>query len=318
MNSPAISRKHASSRTKRIAIAFATTGLLLTTTGVSDAVVLVVKSDALSQYDSPTDAFTSAYDGKIVELNLEGSREKGEQRLRKAAETHEIDAVFSLGTQAAYLTRHTLPDTPMVFAMALDWQRYGLDAAGTGVAVEMPADVLLTRFKLLLPNLSRLGVIYSEHASQASLDAAREAAEHLGIDLVEEDVAHAEEVAGAYRRMRGEIDALWMLPDPVVVTRDNFRYLAERTRSDGIGFLAFSENFVRAGALLSVSPDYTTMGSQAAVLVERLIEDGESRVPVQAPIGSSLVINAETARTLEIDVNASMMNMADLVINAEF
>ena len=197
MNSPAISRKHASSLTKRIAIAFATTGLLFTTTGVSEAVVLVVKSDALFQYDTPTEAFADAYDGKIVVLNLDGSREKGEQRLRKAANAHKIDAVFSLGTQAAYLTRHTLPDTPMVFAMALDWQRYGLDAAGTGVAVEMPADVLLTRFKLLLPNLSRLGVIYSGHTSQASLDAARDAAELLGIDWGEEDVAHPEEVAGA-------------------------------------------------------------------------------------------------------------------------
>lgn len=318
MNSPLHSRKHSPSWTQRAAIVFATLGLFIGSARFCDAVVLVVKSDALRQYDNPTEAFSSAYGGQIVELNLEGSREKGEQRLRNAADTYDIDAVFSLGTQAAYLAKHTLPEIPLVFAMALDWQRYELDRGGTGVAVEMPAEVLLTRFKLLLPGLSRLGVIHSAHASQANLEAARETAESLGITLVEEEVLHPEEVAGAYRRIRGEIEALWMLPDPVVVTRDNFRYLAERTRKDGISFLAFSENFVRAGALLSVSPDYTTMGSQAAVLVERLIADGESRLPVQAPIGSSLVINADTAKTLDIDVNASMMNMADLVISAEF
>ena len=60
------------------------------------------------------------------------------------------------------------------------------------------------------------------------------------------------------------------------------------------------------------------MGSQAAVLVKRMIEDGETTVPVQAPIGSSLVINADTARRLDIDVSASMMNMADLVIHADY
>jgi putative ABC transport system substrate-binding protein len=286
--------------------------------GVASAVILVVKSDDLPQYNSPTNAFSVAYTGEIVELNLEGSREEGEARLRKAAGKHDIDAVFSLGTQAAYLARNTLPETPLVFAMALDWQRYDLAEHGSGVAVEMPADVLLTRFKLLLPDLTRLGVIYSSRASQANLQAAHEAARTLGITLVEETVAHPDEVAGAYRRMRGEIDALWMLPDPVVVTRDNFRYLAERTRRDGVGFLAFSENFVRAGALLSISPDYQTMGSQAAVLVKRMIEDGETNVPVQAPIGSSLVINAATARRLDIDVNASMMSMADLVIHADY
>ena len=278
------------------------------------AVVLIVKSDDLPQYDQPIAAFTGAYEGRAKVIDAEGSREKGESRIRRFAAEHDVDAVFALGTQAAYLARTTLPDTPLVFAMALDWRRYALDEAGSGVAVEMPADMLLTRFKLLLPNMSRLGVIYSDQAPSATLKAARESAGALGITLIEEDVTHAEDVAGAYRRIRKEIDALWMLPDPVVVTRDNFRYLAERTRRDGIGFLAFSENFVRAGALLSVSPDYATMGSQAAVLVSRMIEDGRSVLPVQAPIGSSLVINADTARTLDIDVSGSMLSMADLVI----
>jgi ABC-type uncharacterized transport system substrate-binding protein len=38
---------------------------------------------------------------------------------------------------------------------------------------------------------------------------------------------------------------------------------------------------------------------------------------VQAPIGSSLVINAATARALGIEVDASILNLADKVIDTD-
>lgn len=279
--------------------------------------VLIVKSDDLPQYQQPIDAFVAAHPGKVTTVNLGGSKEEGRDRLLRAAKHESIDAVFALGAQAAWLSREVLPRAPLTFAMVIDWQRYGLGESATGVAVELPVDGLLARFKLLLPNLRRLGVIHSSHASASTLESARAAAASLGIELRSENVSHADDVAGAYRRMRREIDALWMVPDPVVVTEDNFRYLAERTRSDGIPFLAFSENFVRAGALLSVAPDYATMGSQAAVLVERTLERQNGRPSVQPPIGSSLVINAETARELGIDVNEDILRLADKVIDED-
>jgi putative ABC transport system substrate-binding protein len=201
--------------------------------------------------------------------------------------------------------------------MVIDWRRYGLGEHASGISVELPVDALLTRFKLLLPNLRRLGVIYSDQASSTTHADAGAAAAELGIELVREPVGQSEDVPGAYRRIRSEIDALWMIPDPVVVTHDNFRYLAGRTLHDDVAFLAFSENFVRAGALLSVSPDYATMGSQAAALIDRMVASNASPPAVQAPIGSSLVINAATARSLGIDVDMNMLSLADKVIDSD-
>ncbi len=279
--------------------------------------VLIVKSDDLPQYQYPIDAFLAAHRGKVTTVDLDGSKEEGRAQLVRVAKRESIDAVFALGAQAAWLSREVLPNTPMTFAMVIDWQRYGFGEDVSGVAVELPVDSLLARFKLLLPGLRRLGVIHSGESSAITLAAARSAAASLGIELREEDVTYSDSVAGAYRRMRGEIDALWMVPDPVVVTPDNFRYLAERTRGDDIAFLAFSVNFVRAGALLSVAPDYATMGSQAAVLVERSLQRDADLPAVHPPIGSSLVINAETARDLGIDLDGTMLSFADKVIDDE-
>ena len=279
--------------------------------------VLVVTSDDLPQYRQPVEAFVAAYAGDARVIDIGHSKEAGRDRIERAVAEGPVDAIFAVGAQAAWLSRKVLPEVPLAFAMVIDWQRYGLGDNASGISVELPVDALLTRFKLLLPNLRRLGMIYSDQASSNTIADAGAAAADLGIELVREAVSDAEDVPGAYRRIRSEIDALWMIPDPVVVTHDNFRYLANRSVHDDVPFLAFSENFVRAGALLSVSPDYATMGSQAAALIDRIVATKPGPLSVQAPIGSSLVINAETARALGIDVDLKMLSLADKVIDSD-
>jgi len=295
-------------------IAAAAIALLGAAAGAADAKILVVKSDSLSQYEAPIATFTTSVSEPVVVINIEGSREKGERLLRHAAADGTVTGIFALGTQAAYLSKAVLPSIPMSFAMVLNWERYAFAAPATGVTVEIPVDVLFTRFRLLLPELKNIGLIYSDEIPEQTLRNARNAAGTLGLRLVEERVRYSDDVSGAYRRIRRSVDALWMPADPVVVTRDNFRYLSERCANDRIAFLAFSENFVRAGALLSISPDYATMGSQAAVLLGRAIASPSAPPQVQAPLGSTLVINSEVADSIGLDLNAAVLGMADVVV----
>jgi putative ABC transport system substrate-binding protein len=295
-------------------LAIAATAMALGFAVPTEAEILVVKSDSLPQYEAPIEAFRAAVDDEIMVINIEGSREKGEHRLRSAMSDGTVNGIFALGTQAAYLSKAILPSVPMSFAMVLNWERYEFASPATGVSVEIPVEILFTRFRLLLPETKRIGLIYSDKISEQTLATARKAARALGVSLVEEKVRYSDDVVGAYRRIRTAVDALWMPTDPVVVTRDNFKYLSGRCRHDDIAFLAFSENFVRAGALLSISPDYRTMGSQAAVLLEHAMAKPSAPPAVQAPLGSTLVINSEVARAIGIDLTAGVLGMADVVI----
>ena len=290
--------------------------MLAATARAGARTVLVIKSADIPQYQAPLDAFRRSAGTETIVIDLGGSRQGGEAAIRKALEAGKPDAIFALGGQAAWLGRRVLPDTPLVFAMVLGWQRYGLnEGAVTGVAVEMPAHDVLTRLKLVFPHVKKVGLITSEQTLAQRTESIRKAAAGLAIEVFEEKVRHSDDVPGAYRRMRTEIDALWMLPDPLVVTRNNFAYLEERSKRDGIGFLAFSENFVRAGALVSVAPSYETMGSQAATLLGRLIEDSGRPPAVQAPLGSRLVINAATMRTLGLEIDSDTIKMADTLVD---
>lgn len=293
------------------AIAFASSAV----SAARETRVLVISSGDLPQYRAPIDAFIAGHSGEVQVIEVGDSKEQGRRQIAAASAKQSFDGVFAVGAQAAWLAREALPDLPLTFAMVIDWQRYGLGNGDSGVRVDMPPNALLTRVKLLLPQVTSVGMIIGESASASSIDEARAAAEALGMSLTVERVAHSDEVAGAYRRIRSRIDALWMTADPLVVTHDNFRYLSERTKNDRIAFLAFSENFVRAGALLSVSPDYGTMGSQAAVLLSRQVASDGSDCSIQPPIGSSLVVNVATARALGIDIDATLLSFADEVID---
>jgi putative ABC transport system substrate-binding protein len=278
--------------------------------------VLVVRSGNLPQYDEAVASFAAAVDAPLVDIEIGESRERGTRRLVDAAAGHHPRAVYALGARAAYLSRRMLPEIPVVFAMVLGWQRYGLDSGPvTGVALEIPVDSLFTRLKLMLPHVKSLGLIHGDGTDAELVERARTAASVLGMTLVEEHVNADDEVPGAYRRMRRNIDALWMLADPVVVTRDNFTYLARRTRADGIAFIGFSENFVRAGAVVSVSPSYATMGTQAAILMERLLADPSAAPPVQTPVAANLIVNADTIVALGLDLDAATIGMADVVVS---
>ncbi len=297
---------------QRVAILSSLTLLLAGFAEQAGADVLIVKSGDLPQYEAPIAAFSQRISKTTREITIDIDAQR---RLRHSARNGKVEAIFALGGQAVFSAHQAFPEVPLVFAMVLNRDRVDVTGSITGVDVQLPIESLFTRFKLMMPKLLRLGIIHGPSLSERNVERIRTAAASLQIEAVTARVQHTDEVAGAYRRIRTKIDALWMVPDPVVVTRDNFGYLSHRSRHDGIAFLAFSENFVRAGALMSISPNYRTMGEQAAVLLERLLEDPRHPPEIQAPLGSRLVVNAAVASDLGLDTASSLLGNADTLIN---
>ena len=129
-------------------------------------------------------------------------------------------------------------------------------------------------------------------------------------------VQDGRDVRGAFQRLRKDIDALWLLPDRLVITPENFRYLRDETRRLGIPLLVYSETLVRAGALMCVAPSLEAVGEQLAELSKEIlggapIADMQDRAPGRVRV----VLNRDTLDAIGLDVDPLMLDFVDEVFS---
>ncbi len=131
--------------------------------------------------------------------------------------------------------------------------------------------------------------------------------------LVAKPVANAREVRAALGEIAGSIDALWLVPDPHLITAEMVYYLLVFTLERKLALFGFLESFTKVGALASVSPDYREIGRRAArMATDLLARPDAARLPVPPPVASpgSLSVNEKTAKQLGLNIPAGVLSSA--------
>lgn len=67
--------------------------------------------------------------------------------------------------------------------------------------------------------------------------------------------------------IKGQVDALWVLPDSAVVTAGTVDMLFKFASGTNIPAIVFSKDYLKAGAAVALEPERTMMGKQAGELV---------------------------------------------------
>jgi putative ABC transport system substrate-binding protein len=93
----------------------------------------------------------------------------------------------------------------------------------------------------------------------------------MGISLVARRVDGASAIPDALEELRGNIDVLWMLPDPTVVATGTVELLLQYSFRTTVPVFSFSRKYVDMGAVASLDVDPYDMGTQAAGIASRLI-----------------------------------------------
>ena len=86
-------------------------------------------------------------------------------------------------------------------------------------------------------------------------------------------------------------------------SREAIEFIAESTLRAGVPFVGYAEIHTRAGALMSVAPNYGEIGTQAGEIVNR-IRGGEapSAIGIHAARAALVTVNKNVARTLGLSV----------------
>ncbi|HWE26966.1 MAG TPA: ABC transporter substrate binding protein, partial [Polyangia bacterium] len=110
--------------------------------------------------------------------------------------------------------------------------------------------------------------------------------------------------------------ALWLMPDPRLISAEMFNFLLVFTLEHKIALFGFLDSFTQAGALASIAPDYGDIGRRAARIAADLAQKPpEARLPVPPPVGAGgvLSVNAKTAKRLGLDIPPSALGKAKQV-----
>jgi putative ABC transport system substrate-binding protein len=221
-------------------------------------------------------------------------------------------ALLTLGSQALKFAQEIFPQIPTIYAMILNPDLYlSPEANATGIPLKIRPRTQLETFKRFFPSLKRVGVIFDPGENQATVTEAQSAARELGLILVEKRVTNQREIGNAIKDIIWTIDALWMIPDSTVVSKESFQYLLENSLDRRFPLFAFSENFVKAGALLALAPRYQDIGRQAGTLLKQVLSGKSPKsLPPLYP-ESRLILNLKTASALNLSLPPELLNRAE-------
>jgi len=316
-----------------------------------DRIVVLKTNGSVAPYDIPANVFaeTLTENGYDVEIfDMQGKLKRGRQIVRRMKNDPPA-LLFVTGNKAAVAAAEAFSDIPVIFSMVINWRRLELQKKKNfvGISLDVPPISQFTQLKLVAPEVSRIGVMYSVETPQEIIEQAKRDANKLGMIIVAKELQltksaesiwkalrdvlpiksvnalwrslreaiSIKQISSIWRLLREDVDALWMVPDPIVYDEENFRYLARRSEKRKKLFLAYSENFVKGGALLSISPDYGGIGYQAVDLAERILEgEPHQDIGIVSPISTILVLNKKTAGRIGLSID-HVLEFVDVLID---
>ena len=225
--------------------------------------------------------------------------------LAAKAATATIPIVFSIGTD------------PVKLGLVASLNRPGGNATGiSDFGVEIAAKRLGLLHELL-PTATRFGVLvnpdnpYLTESFVTELQTAASAIERQ-IEVVTASTNGDIDTAFA-TLIKKRADALLISPDPLFVTR-RVQLITLAVRH-ALPALYHRRELPEAGGLMSYGSDLSDQFRQTGVSVGRILKgERPAEMPVQLPTRFEFVINLQTAKTIGIEIPATLLAAADEVI----
>ena len=171
--------------------------------------------------------------------------------------------------------------------------------------------------KEILPNLSRVGILFNPDVAQIRnrLPSAREAARALGLTPIPAEARGLDALEHAFATMVGERAQSFVLLGDAVLFHYRGQIAAMALRNRLPAAATVREDAEEAGFLLTYGADIRDLYRRSAVFVDKILKGAKpADLPVEQPTKFELVVNLKTAKALGLDVPPSVLTRADEVI----
>jgi putative tryptophan/tyrosine transport system substrate-binding protein len=231
------------------------------------------------------------------------------------------DLVLAIATPMAQAAAQSIVDIPVLFTAVTDPVEAGLvdslEQPGgnlTGTTDRNDVARQLGLVKELVPDAQSVGIVYSsgEVNSQVQVDAAREAAQELGLELELATVSNSSEVQQAAQSL--DVDAYYVPTDNNVVSA--LESLIQVAESKQVPVIPAEGDSVERGGVATYGINYEELGFQTGLMAVQILDEGAdpAQMPVESQTEPELILNQAAAQRMGVEIPASLLEQADQVI----
>ena len=269
----------------------------------SSATVAILQTQENELSEAVLGRFLEAMDAKVV---LYSNVDKADASdLVRTIHNQKAQAVFALGPAAAIFARDNLADIPSLFTLVINYRTQHLHEVAhmMGIAMEGSSASEFTKFKMVYPQLHRVLMPYTTGQSEALVEAAVADLKKMSIELVPVAVSPSDKLTHLEGLTRNNVDAVWIASDALILSKA--KALIAAADAQGVPLInSVTGALARTGAFASVAVDIPSIGTQAATMINSILQRGgkPEQFKVQAPMGTRLVVNMDVAKQRGIEV----------------
>lgn len=276
-------------------------------------ILLINSNAAVSKYAIVQNEFINNVNGQVLKVDLAG-REMDEDELAKVV-AYDPDLVFCIGAKAYSFAYKTFRHKYLVFSSIINWLRIPRTDKTYGVSNELHTRMQIFMFRSIFPKVKKIGIIYSKRFSRQWFNNARTHARDMGLEIIGKSVSRKGRTISSLRRLLPDVDALWLISDPLVMPEKKYLYkILDRCDREKVPVFSYHDAFAEVGASLIVSADVPTIGRQAAGITMEILSGGKIDDPVQFPAGSHITLNLKKVESYGIEYNHSALSSVNNII----
>jgi putative tryptophan/tyrosine transport system substrate-binding protein len=235
-----------------------------------------------------------------------------------------VDILFTSNPSSAMAAQRVTSKIPIVFANAGDPVGLGLIRAfsrpGGNITGVTDLDLELGPKRLeflheIIAGLKRVLFLHdpTEAFSVAEAKGYRQAAQRIGIVLVEKAVRTEEDAQSTIARLRN--DDVQGIVAPRSLSLNIPGFILDATSQKVMPTMFPDIWYVENGGLVSYSPDFHQSGRKAARLVDKILKGANpGEIPVEVNTKIELVINVKVAKALRLEIPPEVLFRADRLI----
>jgi len=262
--------------------------------------VAVVLSAPGGAYMEAFSAFQAAYGSEVPYFDASAG---------KPALPSGVVTVVTIGNRAASLDYP--PGVNLINAMAPAFFSKPRPGGGRGIKISMVPEfkVLLTKLKQIQPSLARLAVFWSAPSFSPYMVPFQEAGAAVGIKVSAHKVTESASLPALLRKTRGEADAFWLPPDPLLISPETLLIFTEFSLGNALPMYTTTKGMVREGACASVGISFAESGAAAAAAAKAL-RAGAPVPDLVFPAKIEITLNASSAKRCGLRFSPEILDEA--------